>query len=171
MNRKGFTLIELVMVIVLIGIIAVFIAPRLGNITTTNAGPFMDKLRADIRYAQNQAMTKNRRIRVNLTNTSYSVSQDNSPANNCGSFAPVADPAEGGNLSIALDTGSYAGITITPSITCLEYDALGRPYDCTIAPAPAACSTTLSGMNIAVVANAATTVGAVTVSAQTGAVN
>ena len=64
MNRKGFTFIELVMVIVLIGIIAVYAAPRLSNVTDTKAGAFVDKLRADIRYAQNLAMTGNQRYRV-----------------------------------------------------------------------------------------------------------
>ena len=164
MNRKGFTLIELVMVIVLIGIIAVFVAPRLGNITSTKTGPFMDKLKADIRYAQNLAMTRNRRTQVNLTNTSYSVSQDDSAANNCSSFATVMDPAEGGWLSVTLDTGSYAGITITPG--CLEYDSLGRPYNC----GAGVCSVAAGSLTVQINANAAV-VGTVTVSAQTGAVN
>ena len=57
MNRKGFTLIELIMVIVLIGIIAVYAAPRLSSVTDTKAGAFVDKLRADIRYAQSQAVS------------------------------------------------------------------------------------------------------------------
>lgn len=169
MDRKGFTLIELIMVIVLIGILAAVAAPRLGNITVTNAGPFADKIRADIRYAQNLAMTKNKRTRVILTNTTYAVTQDNSVASNCSSFVAVTDPAGEGNLSIVLNTGNYAGITILPS-GCLEYDSLGRPYDCTLLPAPGACSTALSGMSISINANAALAATA-TVSAQTGAVN
>lgn len=52
MDRKGFTLIELVMVLVLVGILAAVVIPRLGNMTTTNAGAFTDKLRADILCAE-----------------------------------------------------------------------------------------------------------------------
>ncbi len=167
--RNGFTLIELVMVLVLIGILAVFVAPRLPNITASHAISFSDKLRADIRYAQNLAMTRNRRTRVTLTNTSYAITQDSSAASNCGSFAAVGDPASGGNLSVALDTGSFAGITLTvPAMTCLEYDSLGRPYNCTLFPV--SCSTTLSGIIVPINANAVA-VGSVTVSSQTGAVN
>ena len=169
MNQKGFTLIELVMILVLVGILAVFVAPKLPNITSSRAISFSDKLRADIRYAQNLAMTRNRRTRVILTNTSYAITQDSSGASNCGSFAAVGDPAEGGGLSVALDTGDYAGIKLTVSaMTCLEYDSLGRPYNCTLFPL--SCSTTLSGIIVPITANAVA-VGSVSVSSQTGAVN
>ena len=45
MDYKGFTLIELVMIIVLLGIIAVFVAPRMPGVTSTKAAAFRDKLR------------------------------------------------------------------------------------------------------------------------------
>lgn len=169
MNHKGFTLIELVMVLVLIGIVAVFVAPRLGNITTTNAGALRDKLRADIRYAQNLAMMKNNRTRVTLTNTTYAVTQDNSAASDCGSFAAVTDPAGEGNLSVVLDTGNYAGITITPSINCLEYDSLGRPYNCDGVVSPP-CSTVPLAVTMTADVNGDATMR-VSVTIQTGAVN
>ena len=165
MDRKGFTLIELVMIMVLIGILAAVVIPKLGNMTTTNAAAFSDKLRADIRYAQNLAMTRGRRTRVNFTTSSYMVSQDTST--NCGSFTTASDPAGSGNLSVTLNAGIYAGITINPSMLCLEYDSLGRPYVC----GGGACSITLSGMAITVIANGVTTVGTVTITPQTGAVN
>ena len=37
MNRKGFTLIELVIILLLIGIISVYAAPRFVNVTDTKA--------------------------------------------------------------------------------------------------------------------------------------
>lgn len=171
MNRKGFTLIELVMILVLIGILAAVVVPRLGNVTTTNATAFVDKLRADIRYAQNLAMTRGKRTRIVFSASSYTISRDSSGASNCSAFTTASDPASGGNLAVVLNTGKYAGITIGPSRTCLEYDSLGRPYDCTLAPAPAACSTSLSGMTTTVIANGVTVVGTVTITTQTGAVN
>jgi prepilin-type N-terminal cleavage/methylation domain-containing protein len=141
MDRKGFTLIELIMVMVLLGIMAAVVVPRLGNMTTTNAAAFPAKLRADIRYAQNLAMTRGKRTRVYFNGTGpapvtapaqgYSVGIDNSGTGNCSSFTLASDPAGGGNMLVTLNTGMYTGITIpAPSITCLEYDSLGRPYAC-----------------------------------------
>ena len=169
MNRKGFTLIELVMVLVVIGIMAGVVIPRLGNMRTTNASSFADKLRVDIRYAQNLAMTRGKRTRVDFTASSYTVSQDTSAAGNCSTMTTVTDPAGSAALSVALNAGSYAGITIGPSMACLEYDSIGKPYVCGAVGGP--CSTALGGMTITVIANGATTVDTVTVWAQTGAVN
>ena len=164
-KTKGFTLIELVMVIVLLGILAVYAAPRLGNIFSMKGASFTDKLRADIRYAQNLAMTSGLRSRVTLTAGSYAVTS--SATSTCSSFNPARDPATGGSFSVSL-TGSYAGITLTlPAMTCLEYDSLGRPYDCT--GLGGVCSAVLSGMSITV--NSSGVAGSVLVSSQTGAVN
>lgn len=169
MNRKGFTLIELVMIMVLIGILAAFVAPRLRNMTVTNAAAFADKLRADIRYAQNLAMTRGKRTRVNFTASSYVVAQDTSAASNCSAMVPANDPAGGGALSVALSAGSYTGITIAPTMACLEYDSLGKPYVCGAVGGP--CSTVPAGITIMVIANGATMVDTVIASAETGAVN
>jgi MSHA pilin protein MshC len=171
MNNRGFTLIELIMVLVLIGIVALFAAPKLGNMTTTNAAVFADKLRADIRYAQNLAMTRGRRTRVQFTATIYSVTQDAGATGICDLFPSVTDPAGSGALLVQINTGNYTGITIGPSRLCLEYDSAGKPYDCTVAPAPGACATTQNGMTITVIANGVTTVDTVKITSQTGAVN
>lgn len=134
-KARGFTLIELVMVLVLIGILAVFAAPRLGNITSIKSGAFTEKLRADIRYAQNLAMTQNQRYRVYFNTapaqpSGYAVVNN---SNNDGWGTTVAaeyaqDPAKGGNLSVTLNAGDYVGITITaPVAGYVEFDSLGTP--------------------------------------------
>jgi MSHA pilin protein MshC len=168
MRTKGFTLIELVMVIVLVGIIAVFAAPKLGTITSTNAGAFADKLRTDIRYAQNLSMAQNRRYRVYFNtapspNPGYAVVNDangNGTWGEAGEFA--SDPAGGGNLSITLNTGQYAGITFSAvgfSGNYIEFNSLGVPYDSGGALAASKTVTVSPSGTI------------VTVTAQTGAVN
>ncbi len=176
MNRKGFTLIELIMVIVLIGITAVFVAPRMVDITGTKAGSFKDKLKAEIRYAQNLAMTRNRRVRVYFNNTGpapvtapaqgYTVGLDSSGAGDCSAFALASDPAGEGDLSVTLNSGDFSGITVAPSTTCLEYDSLGRPYTC----GAGACSTVLMAAAMTMDVNGDATMR-VLVTIQTGAVN
>jgi MSHA pilin protein MshC len=166
MSQRGFTLIELVMVIVLIGIFAMIIAPRLPDVTLTNAGAFADKLRADIRYAQDLAMTRGLRSRVDFSVVDrYSVQNSTNTA--CGAFPVATDPATGGPFTITVNSGMYAGLTIAPSMNCLEYDSLGQPYDCVGA---AGCSTSPSGMSVTISANGAPA-SVITVSPQTGAVN
>jgi len=134
MNSKGFTLIELVMVLVLIGIIAAFAAPKLGGITSTNASVFADKFRSDIRYAQALAMTQTMRYRVYINtapspNPGYAVVNDANGNGIWGEAGEVAiNPAGGSNLSVALNAGQYAGITVsTPAGGYIEFDSLGAP--------------------------------------------
>lgn len=171
MKRNGFTLIELVMILALIVIVAVVVAPKLGDVTATNAGAFLDKLRADIRYAQDLSMTRNRRARVYFNGTGtapaagYAVVQDNSATGNCSSFVAASDPSLSGNLTITLNVGQYAGITVVPFSGCLEYGSFGEPYDCG------------ANLGICSVSPAAETITinpggqVVTVTIQTGAVN
>ena len=169
MKRNGFTIIELVIVILLIGIIAAIAAPRLGNISSTKAGAFIDKLRADIRYAQNLAMTRNLRSRVSFGITGYSIKT--SATSTCSAFPLAADPATGQTFTVDLTAAPYSGsgITLTlPAMTCLEYNSIGKPYDCT--GLGNVCATISSGMTVTVNSSSGVA-GSVTISSQTGAVN
>jgi|SRR3990172_7036447 MSHA pilin protein MshC len=148
MNSKGFTLIELIMVIVLIGIIIVVVSPKLGDVTDTKAAALADKLRADIRYAQNLAMTTSQRHRVYI-NTAPGPTPDGYSVVNVATGLVVQDPA-GGNLSVVLNAGDYAGITVSPNAV-IEFNSLGSP--------------TTGGTNLTA---GGTTI---TVTAETGAVN
>jgi len=162
LNHKGFTLTELVMVIILVSIIAVFAAPRLSNVSTTKSGILTDKLRADIRYAQNLAMTQNQRYRVYVntapgpTPNGYAVTNDANGNGTWGEANEIAqDPAGGGNLIVVLNSGTYAGITVsTPAGGYIEFDSLGRPT----AGAGAVLTISPGGSTI-------------TITSQTGAVN
>jgi prepilin-type N-terminal cleavage/methylation domain-containing protein len=159
MDRKGFTLIELVMVIVLIGILAAFAAPQLGNMFATKSGGVASKLRADIRFAQNLAMSQNRRYRV-FFNTApspasgYIVVNDANGNGTWGEAGEIAqDPAGRGSLSVTLNTGDYVGITVsTPAGGFIEFNSLGVPT------AAAVLTINPGGQQV-------------TITAQTGAVN
>ena len=151
-------------VIVLIGIIAVFVAPKLGDVTSTKAGAFASKLRVDIRYAQNLAMSQNRRYRVYFNtapapNPGYAVVNDADGNTTWGEVGEVAlDPAGSGNLNVTLNAGQYAEITVsTPAGGFIEFDSLGAP-------------TVGGGVVLTVIANGVAA-GTMTITAQTGAVN
>jgi Tfp pilus assembly protein FimT len=163
------------MIIVLLGILAVFVAPQIGNMTSIKTGAFQDKLRADIRFAQNLAMTRNRRARINFNGTNgspnpgYAVQIDGSVAGDCSNFALASDPAGGGNLTVTLGSGTYSDITsVAASVNCFEYDSLGRPYSCAAAPPP--CSQNLIAADATADVNGDTS-KRVKITVQTGAVN
>lgn len=170
-NRQGFTLLELVMIIVLISIIAMFAVPRMTDVTTMKAGSFADKLRSDIRFGQNLAMTRNRRSRVYFNGTGtapgagYAVVTDSSALRDCSVFSAAPNPSLSGNLTVTLNAGTYAGITANSTTNCVEFDSLGRPYDC-IANL-GVCSSTSAGPAITVNPGGY----AVAVTIQTGVVN
>ena len=159
-NQHGFTLIELVIIIVLLAIIAAVAIPRMGDVTSMKAAATAEKLKSDIRYAQELAMTQNRSYRVYF-NTAPAPAAGYAVVNNAdgdgnwgeaGEFAP--DPAGKGNLSVTLNSGDYAGVTAsnTAGADPIEFNSLGRP-------AGGATTVTVSPN------------GSITISAETGAVN
>jgi MSHA pilin protein MshC len=64
-DARGFTLIELIMVIVLIGVLAVFAAPKL-NLSIFNERGFHDETLAYLRYAQKTAIAQRRTVCVTV---------------------------------------------------------------------------------------------------------
>lgn len=133
-NQHGFTLIELIIIIVVLAIIAAVAIPRLGDVTSMKAAATSEKIKSDIRYAQELAMTQNRSYRVYF-NTSPAPSPDGyAVVNNAdgdanwgeaGEFAP--DPSGKGNLSVTLNSGDYAGVTASSSVNPIEFNSLGKP--------------------------------------------
>lgn len=63
-HERGFTLIELIMVIVLLGILAVVAAPRMFSSTDFYARGFHDETLAMLRYAQKTAIAQRRTVCV-----------------------------------------------------------------------------------------------------------
>jgi MSHA pilin protein MshC len=131
-SKRGFTLIELVIVILLIGIVAVYAAPKTGDLQAMSAAAFRDKLKADIRYAQNLAMAQSRRYRVYFnaapapSPNGYAVAFDTSNGA-WSTFGYAQNPDSSGSLSIALNTGQYNGITVASTSNPLEFNSLGKP--------------------------------------------
>lgn len=66
-REQGFTLIELIVVLLLIGILAVFAVPRVINTDGFNARGFHDETLAFLRYAQKTAIAQRRVVCVMFT--------------------------------------------------------------------------------------------------------
>ncbi len=138
-REKGFSLVELALIIVIVAILAALAIVQLGDMTGMKASATARRLQSDIAYAQELAMTRNQRYRVYFNTapapaSGYAVVNDSNSdgwgVTGAGEFA--VNPAGGGDLSVTLDTGDYAGITITAvefNGLYVEFNTLGVPFD------------------------------------------
>lgn len=118
LRQNGFTLVELVVVIVIAGIIALVAAPRfIGRDAFAARGAYGTLLSA-LRYAQKTAIAQRTTVYANIDTTALTVCLGYT--SNCST--PVIDPA-----SQAAYLKTLSGVTLTASVTPLAFDGLGRP--------------------------------------------
>src|SRR5205809_2661269 len=118
-RRRGFTLPELVMVIVVIGILAVVTAPRFISWKGFASRGFYDEAQAVVRYAQKTAIAWRRPIYVCVSASATVIS---ATLNSDCTTDPVKHPITGADLkSTATD-----GVTLSP-VGNFSFNALGSP--------------------------------------------
>ncbi|GGY67921.1 hypothetical protein GCM10011613_10170 [Cellvibrio zantedeschiae] len=105
---QGFTLIELITIIILIGIMSVTLFSRMGSVSSTNVNAGRDDLIAALFFAQQTAMARSN-IQLIVTANSVSVTENGTP---------IIVHSKGYPLTFA------SGVTASP-IT-FTYDKLGR---------------------------------------------
>lgn len=118
-NNRGFTLIELIMTMVIVGILAVFVAPRLFDANTFKSRGFADQVQASLRYAQKAAIAQNRIVCAAFTNNSVILSIGATVA--CGT--PLQSPT--GDASYVINAPS--GIVFSAVPAAFSFDTLGKP--------------------------------------------
>ena len=124
-QEAGFTLLELVVVLVLAAILSAYASVRWTSSAEATTGYQADRLARDIRHVQALAMNWGQPLRLNISAGAYSVTCINGsgapPCVNAGDI--VRDPAANQPYSVNLDYGvSLTGSDIT-------FDTLGRPLN------------------------------------------
>ena len=115
-NNRGFTLVEVTVVVVLIGIIAAVVFARSISTDQINVVGQVDKIRNHIRYAQSMAMKRNEVWVISFNATQYWLSDI--------TLNPVKLPG----VTTATISLTDLGVSITGNAFAVYFDPLGIPY-------------------------------------------
>lgn len=124
MRQRGFTMVELIVTMIVIGIMAVSILPRMDLLRGFDEIGYRDQVRATLEYARKSAVAQRRNVRVTLAGSTVAVTIDNDipEGGAAGTFGrALALPGINANSFAA-----PAGVALTPD-TVLVFDPLGRP--------------------------------------------
>jgi MSHA pilin protein MshC len=139
-RSRGFTMVELIVVMVLMGILGAVGAARFFNRTAYDADAFTEQTRAMLRYAQKVAIAQNRPVYARMDGGSgIALCFENLPA--CPTASQVLAPAgsNSGSAGTKAKCGSASwycearpsGVTFALPLgtSYIYFDALGRPYN------------------------------------------
>ena len=124
-RHAGYTIVELVLVLVIIAILGAVAGPRFFDNSAFDERAYLDELASSLRYAQKIAVASGCRVRAEINASSYALTQQAPQAGHC-------DPADASfPLPVLLSTGQTmsgsapTGVVTAPAIS-IVYDALGR---------------------------------------------
>lgn len=110
-RQRGFTLTELVLIIIILGVLSITALPMWFNRTDFEQRGYFDELIQATRYAQKLALASNCDVRININGNSFSLQQPTSYCNTAnwqevslpGKQPPYNAP---GNVTVSAGTGT-----------------------------------------------------------------
>ncbi len=140
MNPKrsiGFSLVELIMVMVILGILSAIALPKFFDNSIFQSRGFADQVLATLRYAQKAAIAQHQNVCVNLDATTITLTIDAT----CSTNLNLPD-RQSNSLTAPTD------ISLIAAPSAFTFDALGR--------ASTAATITISGVDTAITVEAET---------------
>lgn len=123
-DQTGFTMIELIVMMIVIGIMAVVVLPRFDLLKGFDEVGYRDKVKATLEYARKSAVAMRRQVRVSINDSGLTVE-----------YQKQTPELEGVAAWSALNLPGFAtnafaapnGTSLAPASATIIFDALGRP--------------------------------------------
>jgi MSHA pilin protein MshC len=133
LKSRGFTLIELIAIITIVGIMAVVALPRMNTLSGFDEKGLHDKLKAGLQFARKTAVASRRFVCLSVTNgTGGTVSlrfENTTPENSagdCGTGTNLNPPAPDKTTGCASNQICAGSLSLSGTSTSFRFDALGR---------------------------------------------
>jgi MSHA pilin protein MshC len=111
-RQAGFTMVELVVVMVLVGVLSVYAMPKLAGVISMRDDAWRDELVSAVRFAQKGAVARRRLTCMGITNTTVTItSATSNPATSC--TAAINGPD--GNVAFATASNASVVTAVSPS--------------------------------------------------------
>lgn len=124
-RHGGYTIIELVLVMLIVAILGAAAGPRFFDNNAFDERAYLDELASSLRYAQKVAVASGCRVRADISAGGYALTQQSPLTGHC-------DPADASfPVPVLLSTGQVmtgtapSGVVTAPAVS-IVYDALGR---------------------------------------------
>ena len=119
MRSGGYTVVELVLVMVLLIILAAVAVPRFTALQSVRVNAAVREIASDIRYAQSLAISSGKNHRVVFSAAGYTIEE------NDGGWQYITFPVTADNYIVQI-AADYEGVVIDSGYT-LEFNSLGEP--------------------------------------------
>lgn len=125
LRETGFSLVELVVVLIVVSILAVVALPRLTERTAFDAQGFYEEARASIRYAQKEAVAKRRKVCIAFGANTVTLRFARTAGTAAACDSDLVSPRGASPFVVTAAPGVAFGVA--PAPVDFFYDALGRP--------------------------------------------